>query len=47
MTSLGHLGHIAIQTGTRLEWDPIRERFLNSEAANDLVNRPIHSPRRG
>lgn len=44
-TSLCHLGHIAIQTGKRLEWDPQRERFANYEAANDYIARPIHAPK--
>ena len=25
--SLGHLGHIAIQLGRKLKWDPDKERF--------------------
>ncbi len=44
-TSLCHLGHIAIQVGKRLEWDPAKERFTNDEAANRFVGKPIHSPR--
>jgi predicted dehydrogenase len=44
-TSLCHLGHIAIQVGQRLEWDPARERFTNNEAANSFINRPIHAIR--
>lgn len=45
VTSLCHLGHIAIQVGKRLQWDPQRERFLNSDEANAMLDRPIHSPR--
>ncbi len=41
-TSLCHLGHIAIQVGKRLEWDPDNERFTNNEAANALVEKPIY-----
>ena len=44
-TSLCHLGHIAIQTGKRLEWDPAAERFTNCPEANALVSRPVHAPR--
>jgi len=44
VTSLCHLGHIAIQVGKRLQWDPQRERFLNSEEANAMLDRPIHKP---
>ncbi len=45
-TSLCHLGHIAIRTGERLTWDPDKERFINSDAAQHWVDRPIHSPGR-
>lgn len=45
VTSLCHLGHIAIQVGTTLTWDPEKERFLDNDAANKLLDRPIHSPR--
>lgn len=39
-TSLCHLGHIAVQVGGKLKWDPQAERFTNSEAANKLLTRP-------
>lgn len=45
-TSMCHLGHIAIQLGKRLEWDPTRERFTNNEAANEYIAKPIHAPKR-
>jgi myo-inositol 2-dehydrogenase / D-chiro-inositol 1-dehydrogenase len=45
-TSLCHLGHIAIQMGQRLEWDPARERFTNNDAANAYIAKPIHAPKR-
>jgi predicted dehydrogenase len=38
------LGWIAIQTGTRLTWDPAAERFTNSDAANRLLTRPLRAP---
>ena len=41
------LAHIAIQVGKKLEWDPVRERFTNSEAANAFVGKRILAPRRG
>jgi predicted dehydrogenase len=46
-TSLCHLGHIAIHTGRRLEWDPVKERFTNDKAANDYIAKPILAPRKG
>ncbi|MBN2137870.1 MAG: Gfo/Idh/MocA family oxidoreductase [Sedimentisphaerales bacterium] len=43
-TSLCQLGHIAIQTGMKLKWDPDAEKFTNSETANRLLRRPMRSP---
>ena len=43
-TSLCQLGHIAIQVGGKLRWDPVAERFTDSEAANRLLGRPLRSP---
>jgi predicted dehydrogenase len=39
-----HQADIAIRTGQRLEWDPVQERFTNSEAANRMLHRPMRSP---
>jgi len=41
VTSLCHLGHIAILTGEKLRWDPDKERFTNSDAANRWIDKPI------
>jgi myo-inositol 2-dehydrogenase/D-chiro-inositol 1-dehydrogenase len=46
VTSLGHLGQIAIQLGIKLKFDPEKERFLNSDEANAMIDKPIHKPRR-
>jgi myo-inositol 2-dehydrogenase / D-chiro-inositol 1-dehydrogenase len=46
VTSLCHLGHIAIQLGEKLNWDPEKERFINNDAANGMIDKPIHAPRR-
>ncbi|MFH1717756.1 MAG: Gfo/Idh/MocA family oxidoreductase [Planctomycetota bacterium] len=43
-TSLCQLGHIAIQLGRKLKWDPDNERFTNDETANRLLSRPMRSP---
>lgn len=43
-TSLCQLGHIAIQVGHKLNWDPQAERFINDDVANRLLNRPLRSP---
>lgn len=44
VTSLCLLGHIAIQSGKKLAWDPEAERFTNSDEANEYIDRPIHEP---
>ena len=44
VTSLCHLGHIAIQMGEKLTWNPRRERFVDNAAANRLISTPIHTP---
>lgn len=46
-TSVCHLGHIAIQVGKRLEWDPAKERFTNNEEANEYIGRPMRPMARG
>lgn len=43
-TSLCQLGHIAIQVGRKLEWDPDAEKFTNDETSNRLLTRPMRSP---
>jgi hypothetical protein len=43
-TSICHLGHIAIQVGGTLKWDPDKERFTNSDAANALIGKTITQP---
>ncbi|MHC4603863.1 MAG: Gfo/Idh/MocA family protein [Planctomycetota bacterium] len=43
-TSLCQLGHIAIQIGRKLKWDPDSECFVNDDTANRLLSRPMRSP---
>jgi len=47
VTSMCHLGHIAIRTGRRLTWDPKAERFTGGGAdeANAWLEKPITTPR--
>ena len=35
--SLGQLGHIAIQRGAKLNWDPKAERFIDDDKANKML----------
>jgi len=44
VTSLGHLGHIAIQLGEKLRFDPVKEVFEGNDAANALIDKPILKP---
>jgi len=46
-----HLGNIARwvsqrtgETGVRLQWDPVAERFTNNEWANHYLDRPRRQP---
>jgi predicted dehydrogenase len=38
------LGHIAMQLGRRLRWDPVAEQFTNDAGANRMLSRPMRSP---
>ena len=42
--SVGLLGEIAMLTEQKLKWDPDKEIFLNSDAANRLLSRPMRAP---
>jgi predicted dehydrogenase len=44
VTSMCHLGHIAVQVGGVLRWDPEKERFRDNDAANAWIDKPIHAP---
>lgn len=43
-TSLCHLTHIAILTGRKLKWDPVREQFLDDAVANRHLARAMRTP---
>jgi predicted dehydrogenase len=45
VTSLCHLGHIAIQVGRKLTWDPDAEQFADDADANALIDKPILEPK--
>jgi predicted dehydrogenase len=38
------LHHIAMKSKRRLHWDPVKERFLNDDAANAMLSRPQRAP---
>ncbi len=43
-TTFAHLGNIALETMSRLEWDPKAERITNNEAANALLDYEYRAP---
>jgi predicted dehydrogenase len=43
-TTVCHLGNIARWTGRKLQWDPEKERFVNDDAANEFLQRPMRAP---
>ena len=42
--TLMHLANIAIRTGRKLRYDPVKEQFIGDEEANRLVNPPMRAP---
>jgi predicted dehydrogenase len=42
--SVGHLGHIAIQTGRTIKWDPVTETIANDPGASALLKPTYRSP---
>jgi len=39
-----HLGSIAVRLGQKLQWDPIKEHFINGAEADKMLGRPMRSP---
>jgi hypothetical protein len=39
-----HLTNIAIRTGRKLRYDPVKEEFIGDEEANRLANQPMRGP---
>ena len=42
--TLAHLGNIAMQLNTDLDWDPVHEKFINNTEANKMLERPMRAP---
>ncbi len=42
--SICHLGNIAMMLKRKLRWDPENERFVNDDAANQMLARSMRSP---
>jgi predicted dehydrogenase len=45
--TVNHLANIAVQVGGKLQWDPVRERFTNSDRADAFVKKAILQAGRG
>ena len=43
-TTMAHLATISLITKERLQWDPVKERFTNSEEANKLLHYEYRQP---
>jgi len=43
-TSFAHLANIALATKSRLEWDPVNEKVLNNDQANELLHYKYREP---
>ncbi|WP_421799543.1 Gfo/Idh/MocA family oxidoreductase [Haliscomenobacter sp.] len=39
-----NMGKIALQLGRTLQFDPLKQEFINDEAANRLINQPMRGP---
>jgi len=44
VSTVAHLGNLALRSKARVQWDSERERALGNDAANALVARPYRAP---
>ncbi len=42
--SVAHLGNIAMKLQQDLDWDPVKEQFINNDIANSMLTRPMREP---
>jgi len=42
--TISHLSDIAIRTGRKIKWDPIKEEIVGDEAASRMLSRPMRTP---
>ncbi len=43
-STLGNVSDIALRLGRRLKWDPVTDRFLGDNDANQMLDRALRSP---
>ncbi|MHC4753858.1 MAG: Gfo/Idh/MocA family protein [Planctomycetota bacterium] len=41
---VSHLSDIAVRTGRKINWDPVKETITNDQVAARMLNRPMRSP---
>jgi predicted dehydrogenase len=44
VSTVCHLGNIAVKLGRKLKWDPDAERFVGDNEANAMLSRPMRAP---
>jgi hypothetical protein len=44
VSTVSHLGNLALRSKNRIDWDAAAERVTNNEAANALVTRDYRAP---
>ncbi len=44
VSTVAHLGNLALRSRSRIEWDSAAERVTNNDAANAFVSRPYRAP---
>lgn len=43
-STLGNVSDIALRLRRKLKWDPMQDRFVGDDAANEMLSRPARSP---
>jgi len=43
-TTISHIGNICVRLGRDLEWDPLKERFVNDDEASRMLSRAMRHP---
>ena len=41
---MAHLGNIAYRTGRKLNFDPVKEKFINDKEADAMLTREYRAP---
>jgi len=42
--TISHLSDIAIRTGRKIQWDPVKEQIVDDDQAARMLNRPLRAP---